>query len=116
MLCLFLRLMNKHSIELVQKVIKSFDEYFKHIPDDCLLAMSVNPLLVTLGFADILVLLEEDGEGEKLQSRAKKLLQKFVTNVLKAQEKAPKRPTAAEQSDGDKEVEGEVLSNFKSLC
>ncbi len=50
MFLLLFRLMTADSIELVKKVNKSFKEYFKKIPDDRLLAMAINPLLVSHGF------------------------------------------------------------------
>ena len=57
------------------------------MPDDCLLAFAVNPLLVTLGFTDIIELLDS-GEGYKLKARAIKLLEDYILNVLMAREKA----------------------------
>ena len=80
-------MMAADSIELVQRCRDSFKEYFEDMPDDCLLAFAVNPLLVTLGFTDIIELLN-NGEGEKLNARAMKILENYIINVLMAREKA----------------------------
>ena len=66
----------------------SYDKYFPKIPDDCLLAMAVNPLMTSMGFDDIVKLLEDDGSGEMLKSKAKALLKQYLLNVLRAEERS----------------------------
>ena len=70
------------------------------MPDDCLLAFAVNPLLVTLEFADIIKSLN-NGEGQKLKARAMKLLEDYILNVLVAQEKANNRPNEGQPRRND---------------
>ena len=89
-------MMTPNSIELIGKCVKSFYEYFNKIPDDRLLAMTVNPLLCTHGFPYIIDLLDE--EGVALQNRAKWLLEKNVRNVLQA--KGRSTQSEADNKDG----------------
>ena len=80
--------MTTHSTKLIQKLCDSYEEYFPKVPDDRLLAMAVNPLMSTMGFDDVVKLLEDDGSGEVLKSRAKALLKQYLLNVLRAEERA----------------------------
>ena len=69
----YIRLMTDSSIELVKRYVKSYEAYFDHFSHDRLLAMAVNPLLVTQGFEDMIALMG-DGSGNKIVETAKKLL------------------------------------------
>ena len=71
--------MDNDAIELVQKYVDSLDEYFENVPDDRLLAMSMNPVLVTRWFKDIEVIMKE--EGLHLLDRAKNLLRKAMKEL-----------------------------------
>ena len=81
-------MMTAHSIELIRRLCYSYDEYFPKVTDDRLLAMTVNPVMATKGFDDIVKLLADDGSGEVLKARAKALLKQYILNVLRAEERA----------------------------
>ena len=83
--------MTAHSIELIRRLCDSYDEYFPKITDDRLLAMTVNPVMATKGFDDIVKLLADDGSGDVLKARAKALLKQYILNVLRAEERAEER-------------------------
>ena len=82
------RVMTAHSTELIQRVCDAYDNYYPKINDDHLLAMTVNPVMATKGFDDVVKLLEDDGSGAALKSRAKALLEQYLLNVLRAEERA----------------------------
>ena len=107
------RMMTADSIQLVQRCRNSFEEYFKEIPDDRLIAFAVNPLLATLGFADIIELLD-NGEGEKLKERAMKLLENYILNVLVAREKANNRRQPRSNDEGFSESKRSL--RYWQLC
>lgn len=65
------------SSQLIKRYVKSYEEYFTHIPDDRLLAMAINPILANRGCEDIKALLGDD-EGQQLIDRAKDLLVRFI--------------------------------------
>jgi hypothetical protein len=45
--------LNNDSVKLIEKVKLAYEEYFGEIHDDCLLAFLINPVLATLGVADL---------------------------------------------------------------
>ena len=49
------------SIKLVDRCVASYEEYFKKVHGDRLLAMIVNPWLATQGFNDLILVQEDDG-------------------------------------------------------
>ena len=85
------RMMAAHSIELIRRLCDNYDEYFPKVQDDRRLAMTVNPVMATKGFDDIVKLLADDGSGEVLKARAKALLKKYILKVLRAKERAEER-------------------------
>ena len=103
--------MTNHSVELVKRVINSYKEYFKEIPDDRLLAMAVNPVMATKGFGDVVALLDADGAGEKLKLRSVALLEQYVFNILVAEEEA-------REKDNKKSLKSNSASatSYGSVC
>ena len=71
--------MTSDSIKLIERYESSLGEYFGKVTDDRLVAMSINPLLATLGFEDITALLLED--GKVLVKRARDLLAKSIVEI-----------------------------------
>ena len=65
--------MTTDSIELTTRYVDSLNHNFNNISDDRVFTVSVNPLLATRGF-DEMIALVGDEEGEKIKERAKKLL------------------------------------------
>ena len=104
--------MTHHSVELIQRVIESYDEYFEKIPDDRLLAIATNPLMATKGFDDIVMLLAEGGEGGKLKRRAKKLLHQYILNILLVEEKT--KAKAAQDSSSKSSLV--ISSGDSNVC
>ena len=74
--------MTSDPIELTNRYVDSLSHYFNNISEDRLLAMSVNPLLGTRGF-DEMIALVGDEEGKKIKERAKKLLTRSVHELAK---------------------------------
>ena len=52
--------LNNDSVILIEKVKLAYEEYFGEIPDDCLLAFLINPVLATLGVADLKIFLNDE--------------------------------------------------------
>jgi hypothetical protein len=107
------RMMSPDTCTLLSKIGKSFDEYFEQIPDDRLLAMSVNPFLASVGFEDISGLLDDD--GIELKNRAMRLLQKYVTSVLAARHKVSNRERVSKKGKSDEPGES-MLVFFTFHC
>ena len=81
---MFGRLMTEASRELVKRHVEAINEYFGKISDNRLLALAVNPVLATHGCVEIIALRTEDGDGEEIVARAKKLLKEQVQRVTEA--------------------------------
>jgi hypothetical protein len=87
--------LNNDSVKLIEKVKLAYEEYFGEIPDDCLLAFLINPVLATLGIADLKILLNDEvfdnAEGTELVTRAIQLLRDHLKHILRSkfQEQAP---------------------------
>lgn len=88
-------MMTLDSIELKDRYIRSIDEYFNQVNDDRLLAMIVNPLLATKGFQEVIALSDE-GVGDQLLERAKKLLLEQTKKFASAKEHSHQESTASE--------------------
>ena len=91
--------MTADSIELVQRVIRSLDEYFREVSNDRLLAMIMNPLLAIHGFDDIAVL-EGEEEGGGLLTRAKNLLKESMLQLTKPTPSTVRSHDMASESNG----------------
>ena len=95
----FDRLMTEASRGLVKRHVVAINEYFQKISDDCLLALAVNPVLATHGCVEIIALRTEDGDGEEIVARAKKLLKEEVQRVTEAMKLVAEE--AASESEGN---------------
>ena len=73
----FIIMMTTDSIELKQRYVNGYKEYFEDFHPDQLLAMAVNPLLATRGFKDMIALMGKRA-GEKLKRESKDLLRQSI--------------------------------------
>lgn len=82
-------MLSDDSIELIQRCIASFKEYFPKDNDDRTAAMVLNPVLLNLGLHEDLKMLwkGESGRYTEFVAGAKKLLVSKVEEMIKPAEK-----------------------------
>ena len=91
--------MTPESIQLTKRYVDSYTEYFNDISDNRLLVMSVNPLLVTHGFDEIIALLG-DKEGNKIKERTKEILRRGVHELAKGMSELELRNNSNDGCEG----------------
>ena len=91
--------MTEASRGLVKRHVVAINESFGKISEYGLLALAINPVLATHGCVEIIALRTEDGDGEKIVAREKKLLKEEVQRVTEAMKLVAEEATS--ESEGN---------------
>jgi hypothetical protein len=93
------RVLSQHSIELIDRVKDSYDEYFRgKIPNDRLLSMMISPLHATLGADELVGLLDE---GQELVAKGKSLLTNYIKHLMRAKDDTDENTSDNAETEAD---------------
>lgn len=110
--------MAKNTIELIERMQSSYHEYFAEIPDDRLMALSINPVLVTMGAIEIKSFMDIDGQakGSELVAKAKALLLKRVMELMRAKIAESDVTSSGDSNDEEVRERGTICYILNALC